>query len=177
MVLFVLHKLILQTHVHSNPVGLDIWFLVGPFVYFDTSCVRTAKTLVRLCGWAGSPELSLVAYVISTIISWAGSNLVLTKNCSFIKNSGQRFSCIPDWNFLSDWRCLTWRGGCKTTLIQHSHAKSYVCFDIILHHDDRKWRRNGKQCRPWSDLGLHCLQFAQTYMSENLGSLRYVILT
>ena len=37
-------------------------------------CVRTAKALVRLCGCAGSPEPSLVAYVISTIISWAGSN-------------------------------------------------------------------------------------------------------
>ena len=37
-------------------------------------CVRTAKALVRLRGCAGSPEPSLVAYVISTIISWAGSN-------------------------------------------------------------------------------------------------------
>ena len=30
--------------------------------------------VARLCGNAGSPEPSLVAYVISTIISWAGSN-------------------------------------------------------------------------------------------------------
>ena len=56
--LFVLRKLILQTCTHSHPVGLDVWFLVWPFVYFHTSCV---------------PEPSLVAYVISTIISWAGS--------------------------------------------------------------------------------------------------------
>ena len=48
MVLFVLHKLILQTH--SHPVGLDVWFSVGPFVCFHTSCVRTAKALVGLCG-------------------------------------------------------------------------------------------------------------------------------
>ena len=54
-------------------VGLDTWFLVGPFVYFHTLCVRTAKALARLRGHAGSPERSLVAYVISTIISWAGS--------------------------------------------------------------------------------------------------------
>ena len=39
------------------------------------SCVRTAKALVRLRGCAGSPEPSLVAYVISTIISCAGSFL------------------------------------------------------------------------------------------------------
>ena len=39
MVLFVLHKLILQTCMRSHPVGLDVWFLVGPFVYF--MCVNS----------------------------------------------------------------------------------------------------------------------------------------
>ena len=72
MVLFVLRKLILQTRMRSHPMGLDVWFLVGPFVYFHTWCVLTAKALARLRGCAGSPEPSLVAYV-STIISWAGS--------------------------------------------------------------------------------------------------------
>ena len=74
MALFVLSKLILQTRMRGHPVGLDVWFLVGPFVYIHTSCVRTAKALVRLCRCAGSPEPSLVTCVISTIISWAGSN-------------------------------------------------------------------------------------------------------
>ena len=64
---------ILQTHMCSHPVGLDVWFLVGPLAYFHTLCVRTAMALVRLRGCAGSPEPSLVAYVISTIISRAGS--------------------------------------------------------------------------------------------------------
>ena len=50
------------------------WFLVGPFGYFHTSCVRTAKALVRLRRYAGRPEPSLVACVISTMISSAGSN-------------------------------------------------------------------------------------------------------
>ena len=65
--------------------------LVGPFVYFHTSCVRTAKALASLRGCAGSPEPSLVAYPISTIISWAGSNLepsassAITLNFSKIK--------------------------------------------------------------------------------------------
>ena len=36
-------------------------------------CVRTAKAPARLHGCTGSPTPSLVAYVISTIISWAGS--------------------------------------------------------------------------------------------------------
>ena len=49
MVLFVLHKLILQTRMCSHPVGLDVWFKVWLFVYFHTSCVRTAKALERLC--------------------------------------------------------------------------------------------------------------------------------
>ena len=69
----ILHKLILQTCMCSHSVGLDVWFLVGPFVYFHTSCVRTVKALARLRQCAGSPEPSLVAYVISTIISWACS--------------------------------------------------------------------------------------------------------
>ena len=37
-----------------------------------TSCMRIAKALARLRGCAGSPEPSLVTYVISTIISRAG---------------------------------------------------------------------------------------------------------
>ena len=73
MALFVLSKFILQTRMHCHPMGLDVWFLVGPFVYFHTSCMQTAKALARLRGCAGSPEPSLVAYAISTIISWAGS--------------------------------------------------------------------------------------------------------
>ena len=73
MVLFVLRKLILQNRMRSHPVGLDVWYLVSPFVYLHTSCVRTAKALGRLRGCAGSSEPLLVAYVISTIISWAGS--------------------------------------------------------------------------------------------------------
>ena len=73
MAFFVLRKLILQTRMRSHPVRLDIWFLVRPFVYFHTSCVRTANALARLHGCAGLPDPSLVAYVISTIISWDGS--------------------------------------------------------------------------------------------------------
>ena len=85
MVLFILRKLILQTSMRSHPVGLVVWFLVGSFVYHHTSCVWTAKVLARLCGCAGSSEPSLVAYVISTIISWAGSNDVETLSFSIQK--------------------------------------------------------------------------------------------
>ena len=74
MALSVLRKLILQTRMRSHPVGLDVWFLVWPYLYFHASCMRTAKALARLRGWAGSPEPLLVACVIGTIISWAGSN-------------------------------------------------------------------------------------------------------
>ena len=42
---FLLRNLILQTRMSIHPVGLDVWFLVGSFVYFDTLCVRTAKAL------------------------------------------------------------------------------------------------------------------------------------
>ena len=66
-ILFVLRKLILQTLMRSHPVGLDVRFFVGSFVYFHSSCARTATALVRLRRCAGSPEPSLIAYVISTI--------------------------------------------------------------------------------------------------------------
>ena len=48
MVFSTLRKLILQTCMHSHPVGLNVWFLVGPFVNIHTSCMRTAKVLARL---------------------------------------------------------------------------------------------------------------------------------
>ena len=59
MVLFALRKLILLTRMHSHPVGLDVWYLVGPFIYFHTSCVRTAKALARLrrLTWAFADRL------------------------------------------------------------------------------------------------------------------------
>ena len=84
----------LQTCMRSHPVGLDIWFLVRPFIYFHISFVRTAKALARLHGCAGSPEPSLVAYLISTIISWAGSFNPLGPSCP-IKGT-QANSADPD---------------------------------------------------------------------------------
>ena len=78
MALFVLRKFSLQTRMRSHPVGLHVWFLVGHFVYFHNSCVRTEKALARLRGCVGSPEPWLFAYVISTIILWAGSILTST---------------------------------------------------------------------------------------------------
>ena len=101
MTLFVLRKLILQTHMRSHPLELDVWFLVGPFFYFHTSCVRTAKALARLRGrlWrdcAGSPEPSLVACVVSSIILWAYKYILWT-----IWNLGWGFGfrkdVIPHW--------------------------------------------------------------------------------
>ena len=44
--------------MRSHPVGLDVWFCVGPFVYFHTSCVRTAKALhPRSLAWAFAGRL------------------------------------------------------------------------------------------------------------------------
>ena len=60
-------------HSTTEPPRSPCRFLVGPIVYFHTSCVRTAKALARLRRCAGSSEPSLVAYVISTVISWDGS--------------------------------------------------------------------------------------------------------
>ena len=52
--------------------------LSGLFVYLHNSCVWSAMALARQRGCAGSHEPSLVAYVISTIISWDNSNILFT---------------------------------------------------------------------------------------------------
>ena len=67
--------------MRSHPVGLDVCILVGPFVYFPTLCVQTAKALASLRGCAGSPEPShprsfarvFAGCLCDTIISCAGS--------------------------------------------------------------------------------------------------------
>ena len=53
MALIALRKLNLQTHMRSNPLWLHVWFLVRPFVYFPTWCVRTANALA----WAFAVSL------------------------------------------------------------------------------------------------------------------------
>ena len=84
MVLFVLSKLILQTRMCSHPVGLDVWCLVGPFVY-----VRTAKALARLrrLAWAFAGRLCTC-----TIISWAGWNKDLFVKFELLSSLFQTFT-------------------------------------------------------------------------------------
>ena len=56
----------------SHSEGPGIWLSVWRF--FLTHCLyeRAAKVLARLRGCAGSPEPSLLAYVISTKFAWRG---------------------------------------------------------------------------------------------------------
>ena len=95
MVLFVLRKPMLHTRMHSHLMGLDVWLLVGPFVYFHTLCVWTAKALTRLRVSAGSPEPSLVAYAISTIISWAD----VYTFCIYLKMNSESYDRFSEINF------------------------------------------------------------------------------
>ena len=68
---------------HACALGLHIWMFVRPFIYVHTLCVRTAKALARL---RGSPEPSLFASAISTIISWAGSIIAFQRHKEDIIN-------------------------------------------------------------------------------------------
>ena len=114
MALFVPRKLILQTRMRSHPVGLDVWLLVWPFIYFHSSCVRTAKALARLRGCASSPEPALVAYAISTIILWPGSfwkvkdNFSQTNNFTQLIKFGVSFGCSPCVGAQYCWAILQW---------------------------------------------------------------------
>ena len=91
MVLFVLHKLILQTHIRSHPVVLNVWFLVGPYVDFHTSCVRSEGSgetawMCRLA-WAFAARLcdkyhNLMSWLILPVIAiWQCSGLLSEFGC------------------------------------------------------------------------------------------------
>ena len=67
MALFVIRKLILQTRMRSHRVGLDVWFFLS-----DPSSISIPYVCEQRRPWRD-------AYVISTIISWAGSNDVPTR--------------------------------------------------------------------------------------------------
>ena len=56
--------------MRNHPVGLVVWFLVRPFVYFHTLCLQTAKALA---GLRGLPEPSLVAFKYNNLMSWLKS--------------------------------------------------------------------------------------------------------
>ena len=77
MVLFVLRKRILQTRMHSHPVGLDVWFLVGHFVYF--MCANSEgsgeSARMRRLAWAFAGRLcdkyhNLVSWLIFCLLSY-----------------------------------------------------------------------------------------------------------
>ena len=141
MVLFVLCKLILQTCMCSHPEGLNVWFLVEPFVYFHTSCVRTAKALVRL----GSPEPLLVADVICTIISWAGSIIIWEKKRKF---KGYLFSCRHGGNVKCDlgqavyrWHCVSYSCRCiRSPFSGFLSILSRLCFSPVKHIWWHSWK-------------------------------------
>ena len=157
MALFILH--ILQMCMPSHPVGLDLWFLIGLFIYLHISCVWTLKALSRLRECAGSPEPSLVPYVISNIITWAGSNdhnvmhrklessLTLcgwlavwvlvytmfekTQFCSFLSDVSH---CTPILSHLPEWPCY-----------------AHLCLAL---QDLGRPRSDAIEPCPWSGIGI-----------------------
>ena len=93
MALFVLCKLILQTRMRSHPVGLDDWFLVGPFIFFHISCVNSE----------GSGET-----VQMRRLAWAFAGRL----CDKYHNLMSWFKFDQDWptgfREIQDWKCGRW---------------------------------------------------------------------
>ena len=87
----------------------DFWS--GPFVYIHSSCGRTATALSKLRGCSGSPEHSLVHYVISAIFWWAGSFTLIRiawwpcagKVMSFLLSALWYTWCHPWWCSFPVW--------------------------------------------------------------------------
>ena len=147
--LFVLRKLILQTCMHSHSVGLDIWFLVGPFVYFHTACVWTAKAPARLHKCANLPEPSLVAYAISTVISWAGSNHFIFA-CSLFRDFliSKLFTSLGSIIHAVS-HFLSWE---SVVSVRHPNSESLVSVG-------RQLNRIEKNMCPTNNRSLLCLDF------------------
>ena len=64
-----------QMRMRSPLFGVQTCIFASSFHKVSTTCLRTAKAQARLHLCAGSPEPLLVAYVISTFFSCAGSNV------------------------------------------------------------------------------------------------------
>ena len=83
MVLFVLRKLIFQTHMGSHTVELDLWFLVGSFVYFMWANSEGSGETVRMrrLAWAFAGRLcdkyhnlmSLLIFCVGTLVEFENS--------------------------------------------------------------------------------------------------------
>ena len=162
MALFILRKFVLQTRMRSYPVGLDARFFIGPFVYFHTSCVRTAKALARLRRCAGSPKPSLVTYVISTIISWAGSYILLFLGL-YHHSSEIAYCKFPKYSDTQKICC------------NHSKIWTMWLYHRVMSLNDTDRMANSvdpDQTAPLGAVWSGSALFAQAYLSESLGSLQ-----
>ena len=73
-ILHVCEQRMLWRDMRSHPVRLDVWFLSDPSSLFILH-VCEQRRLWRDCAVAlARLSLLLIAYVVNTIISWAGSN-------------------------------------------------------------------------------------------------------
>ena len=81
--------------------------------YFSSSVNSFFKRACAVIQWgAGSPELSLVAYVLRTIILWAGSNVCgsmthFSWSSNFVLNL-EDYSIFGDFDSLLTYFCLQW---------------------------------------------------------------------
>ena len=79
--------------MRSNLMWLEVWFLVGPFVKFMCANSEGSSGTARMRRIrAVSPEPTLVAYVIRTKISWAGSNRIETLLSFLLKRHATTWS-------------------------------------------------------------------------------------
>ena len=111
MALFFLRYLI-QTRMRSHPVVLGVWFLVGFFVYFHAL---------------------LIAFVISTIISWAGSYA-----CSSVRYNTHLYCLVVQAGFYSDAvECWTFVWRVAGSIL--SRGKRWLVFFHLFHAHVSLW--------------------------------------
>ena len=84
MALSILHKRVLQTRMCSHPVGLDVWFLVGPFIDIHFMCATSEGSgkiaQMRRLVWAFASHLCDKYH---NLIRWLKCSLSIL--CNLIK--------------------------------------------------------------------------------------------
>ena len=122
MELFVLRKLIVQTRMRSHPVGLDVRFLVRPFVYFHTCGTARMRRLV----WAFAGRL---CYKYHNLMSWLKSSFTTWE----IWDCTQKSSCRMANNVDRDATPLSiWSGSIRFAQTYLSQYVALLQYDICL---------------------------------------------
>ena len=82
MAFIALRKLSFQARMRSNPLGLHIWFLVRPFVYFHALCANSEGFGETSLTWAYAVRLCDKYHNLMSWLIYLGYTRFFVSECS-----------------------------------------------------------------------------------------------